>query len=54
MKVKPNKNALILGLINYTKKQDTNIKIKEEQGITLEWTQKIRQNWTWFNKGGII
>ena len=24
------------------------------KGITLEWTQKIRQNWTWFNKGGII
>ena len=35
MKVKPNKNALILGLINYTQKQGTNIKIKEEQGITL-------------------
>ena len=35
MKVKPNKNALILGLIDYTPKQGTNIKIKEEQGITL-------------------
>ena len=27
---------------------------KKAKGITLEWTQKIRQNWTWFNKGGII
>ena len=33
-------------------------KIKEKiitnKGITLEWTQKIRQNWTWFDEGGII
>ena len=29
-------------------------KIKTNKGITLEWTQKIRQNWTWFDEGGII
>ena len=28
--------------------------MKKEQGITLEWTQKNRQNWTWFNEGDII
>lgn len=27
---------------------------KEEKAITLDWPQKIRQNWTWFNEGGII
>ena len=27
---------------------------KKQKGITLEWTQKIRQNWTWFDEGGII
>ena len=29
-------------------------KTKTSKGITLEWTQKIRQNWTWFDEGGII
>lgn len=27
---------------------------KENKGITLDWPQKIRQNWTWFNEGDII
>ena len=27
---------------------------KKEKAITLDWPQKIRQNWTWFNEGGII
>ena len=27
---------------------------KYNKGITLEWTQKNRQNWTWFNEGDII
>ena len=35
LKVKPNQNALIKGCINCTQKQGTNIRIKEEQGITL-------------------
>lgn len=29
-------------------------KLKNNKGITLEWTQKNRQNWTWFNEGDII
>lgn len=29
-------------------------KMKNDNGITLEWTQKNRQNWTWFNEGDII
>ena len=28
--------------------------LKSNKAITLEWTQKNRQNWTWFNEGGII
>ena len=28
--------------------------MRKERGITLEWTQKNRQNWTWFNEGDII
>ena len=28
--------------------------LNKEKGITLDWPQKIRQNWTWFNEGDII
>ena len=27
---------------------------QNNKGITLDWLQKIRQKWTWFNKGDII
>lgn len=40
---------------DFKSKQGNLRKLKKGvKGITLEWTQKIRQNWTWFNKGGII
>ena len=36
------------------KKMNKEINLKGKKGITLEWTQKNRQNWTWFNEGDII